>query len=110
MNDAQRRFECIRIWLEAKEGRATEQELRQLNDILETDPGARRAIVELTQQQGWFAWHGMSAPGLALSAIDEAMLPPPKCNRAFAKSPMLGVTVEHREAILVRCNSPRFAS
>jgi hypothetical protein len=76
MNDAQRRFECIRIWLEAKEGRATDQELRQLNDILETDAGARRAIVELTQQQGWFAWHGMSAPGLALAAMDEALLPP----------------------------------
>lgn len=72
MTADQRDFEFFRLWLLANEDQASADELAKLNRWIEEDPEVRRAIIELTQHQGWLAWSGLSAPGLALPGAEAA--------------------------------------
>jgi hypothetical protein len=69
MGNTQPEYELIRIWLMANEGFASEDDLKQLNTWLESDPDARKSLFHLTRQQSWLVWNGASAPGMARAAI-----------------------------------------
>ncbi|MCO6047975.1 LamG domain-containing protein [Aeoliella sp. ICT_H6.2] len=72
MTDSRRNFEFIRLWFAAKEGDADAEQLRRLNEWLENDPQARKIIFEVSQHQGWLAWHGISSPGAAIPVLDDS--------------------------------------
>ena len=69
MGNTQSEYELIRIWMMANEGMASEDDLTRLNGWLESDPDARKCLVDLTRQQSWLVWNGASAPGMARAAI-----------------------------------------